>query len=86
MLKVEITSARVRTRGGFVTTGSAIAGTIEGGCTGIHMEVDVESPAHPDAVAHVIRQAEAGCYAMKALREPTDVAVTMRLNGSAVEL
>jgi hypothetical protein len=84
MLKVDISSARVRTRGQFQTTGSAIAGTIEGCCTGIEMEVDVESTAERDRVLHVIRQSEAGCYAMQALRKPTEVAVTMRLNGKSL--
>jgi hypothetical protein len=84
MLKVEISSARVRTRGNFQTVGSAIAGTIEGSCTSIEMDVDVESTAERDLVVHVIRQAEAGCYAMKAIREPTDVSVIMRLNGQSV--
>jgi hypothetical protein len=86
MLKVEITSARVRTRGRFMTTGSALAGTIEGSCIDMDMNVDVESPADRSVVVHVIRQAEAGCYAMQALRQPTDVAVTMTLNGKPVEL
>lgn len=84
MLKVEITNARVRTRGRFITVGSAIAGTIDGSCEGMDLELEVESPADRGRVLHVIRQAEQGCYAMKALRLPTDVAVSTTLNGETI--
>ena len=86
MLKVEITSAKVRTRGHFATTGSAIAGSIEGSCLGMELELDVESSADREKVLHVIRQAEQGCYAMGALREPTDVRVVATLNGRQVSV
>ncbi len=84
MLKVDITSARVRTRGRFATTGSAIAGTIEGSCVGMDLELDVESGADREKMLHVMRQAEQGCYAMGALQTPTEVGVITRLNGEQV--
>lgn len=84
MLKVEINSAKAQTKGRFLTTGSAIAGTIEGSCEGIEMNVEVESSAEREKVLHVIRQAEQGCYAMMALRQPTSVTVTTTLNGESI--
>ena len=70
-------SARVDIDAKFTREDSLLDYTIEAGCAGIEVHVEVDSPDDPERVAGLLRNAEAGCYVMKTFRDPTPV--TMRI-------
>ncbi|MBI1848668.1 MAG: OsmC family protein, partial [Candidatus Rokubacteria bacterium] len=76
MLKVEVTRMRMRVRAHYRVTGSVLNDTIEGEMVGADTILELESPAPPDQVARVIRNAERGCFVMQALLKPVPVAAT----------
>jgi uncharacterized OsmC-like protein len=85
MLKVQVDSARVDIDAKFTREGSLLDYTIEAGCAGIEVHVEVDSPDDPERVAGLLRNAEAGCYVMKTFRNPTPVTTTYELNGQPIE-
>ena len=86
MMNVEFSSAKVHIRGQFLNEGSVKAGTVRGRCEGVEMLVEVESDAPASEVKYVLQQAENGCYAMQALRNPVDVHADFLINGDRVAI
>ncbi len=85
-MKVPITKARVKILAKYRQEGSVLAQTIEAWCAGVETHLEVESPAPPEKVAGVIRNAENGCFAIQAVRRPSPVHTTVSLNGQALDL
>ncbi len=81
MLKVSLKSARCRVKAKWTSQGSVFAGTISSTCHGIETHVEVESDDEPARVAALLRNAEGGCYAQSAIRQPVPVTGTARVNG-----
>ena len=49
---------------------------------GIETRCEITSSESPEKVAKVVRNAEAGCYVIQTIRQPTDVKSEYRLNGA----
>lgn len=81
MMKVQIDKARVRITARYHCEGSVLAQTIQAHAQGVDSHVEVESPAPPEKVAGVIRNAENGCYTIQAIKHPVAVQTTATLNG-----
>lgn len=86
MLKVTLRDPKVTVRSGFRTDGSVLKGTVKASIVDFEIEFDVDSDDPPERVAHCIRAAEAGCFVMSAVQEPTEVARTVRLNGQEIDI
>ena len=82
MLKVELRDQKVTVRSGFRTDGSVLQGTIQASTVDFEVEFQVESDDPPDRVAACIRAAEAGCFVMQAVVQPTKVTRKVMLNGA----
>jgi len=82
MLKVELREQKVTVRSGFRTDGSVLQGTIQASTVDFEIDFDVESDDPPDRVAACIRAAEAGCFVMQAVVQPTKVTRNVTLNGA----
>jgi uncharacterized OsmC-like protein len=82
MLKVELREQKVSVRSGFRTDGSVLQGTIQASTVDFEIDFDVESDDPPDRVAACIRAAEAGCFVMQAVVQPTKVTRNVTLNGA----
>ena len=69
----------------FTRDGSLLDFTVEGGCAGVDLHCEVDSPEAPEKIAGLLRNAEAGCYVMQTFRNPTPVTATYELNGEPIE-
>ena len=85
MLKVEVTRMTMHVTTRFRVGGSVLQDTIEGEMLGAETTLELESPAPPDRVAKVIRNAERGCFVMQALLRPVPVTGRTRLNGAPLD-
>jgi uncharacterized OsmC-like protein len=85
-LRVPLEKATVRVRGHFWTEGSALAGTLQAGCDGFEMELELASPAPPEQVARVVALARSACYVEQALTSAVPVRSTVTLNGLPLEM
>ena len=81
MLKVTVSTMRMRVKASYRVSGSVLNDTVEGEMLGAETVLELESPDPPDRVAKVIRNAERGCFVMQALLKPVPVSGTTLLNG-----
>lgn len=51
----------------------------------IQINVAVEGDYAPDLIARIVREAEAGCFTINALRNPSPVTVSATLNDSSIQ-
>ncbi|MGZ5384157.1 MAG: hypothetical protein ACXWH0_09265, partial [Acidimicrobiia bacterium] len=61
------------------------AGTITSRCHSVEVRTEIESDDDPALIAAVVRNAEGGCYAEAALREPVPIHKSVVLNGDAFD-
>jgi hypothetical protein len=81
MLKTKIDKAKVFVTARFKNEGSVLRETLEAGGLAVATRCELESNESPDAVAKVVRNAEAGCYVIQTIRKPTPVESRFSLNG-----
>lgn len=86
MMKVELKNAKVTVKSGFKTEGSVLKGTIKAGPIDFQIKFEVESDDPPERVAQCIEVAEAGCFVMQAVTNPTPVERTVLLNGKELSV
>jgi len=86
MLKVNLRDQKVTVRSGFRTDGSVLQGTIQASTVDFEIDFEVESDDPPDRVAACIRAAEAGCFVMQAVVQPTKVTRKVTLNGAILDM
>lgn len=86
MLKVTLRDPKVTVRSGFRTDGSVLQGTVRAGTVGFEVSFEVESDDPPEKVAACIRAAEAGCFVMQAVLNPTEVTRKVTLNGAELDI
>ena len=86
MLKVNLRDQKVTVRSGFRTAGSVLQGTIPASTVDFEIAFEVESDDPPDRVAACIRAAEAGCFVMQAVVQPTKVTRKVTLNGAILDM
>jgi organic hydroperoxide reductase OsmC/OhrA len=86
MMKVAIRNARMHVRTKFEAHGSVLAQTVSSSCQGVTYRLEVESDESPERIAGLIRNAENGCFAMSAIKEPVEVRGELLLNGNAIDL
>jgi uncharacterized OsmC-like protein len=86
MMKLTLKDPKVTVRSGFRTDGSVLRGTVQASTVDFEVEFDVESDDPPEKIAACIRAAERGCFVMQAVKNPTDVKRTVRLNGTELDV
>jgi hypothetical protein len=82
MLKVTVNGMRMRVVARYRVDGSVLNDTIEGRMVGAETTLEIDSPAAPELVARVVRNAERGCFVMQALQHPVPVTGRTVLNGA----
>lgn len=80
-LKVGVESSKATVHGRFEKRGSILAGTVEGVCEEVSVELTLTSPDDPGRVAEVVRLAESACFVSSALANPVPVRHSTVLNG-----
>ncbi len=81
MLKVAVSTMRMRVRARYRVTGSVLNDTVSASMVGADTTLEIESPDSPERVARVVRNAERGCFVMQALLQPVTVTGHTVLNG-----
>tara|TARA_B100000686_G_C16728525_1_gene939202 strand:- start:1113 stop:1646 length:534 start_codon:yes stop_codon:yes gene_type:complete len=85
MLKVDIKNAKVTVRSGFRTDGSVLRGTIQASTVDFAVDFDIESDDTPENVSKCIEAAEAGCFVMQTIQNPTKINRNVTLNGKRLD-
>ncbi len=86
MMKLDVRNVRVKVTAQFRRAGSVLAGTATAGCEKVTTDLTLESDAPPERVAELVRMAEATCYTIGALREPTPCELAVTLNGASLQV
>ena len=84
-MKIKVDSAKVDVTAKFSRSGAVLDYTVEAGCAGVDLHLEVRSGEPRERIAGLLRNAEAGCYVMQALANPTPVTTTYVLNGEPIE-
>jgi organic hydroperoxide reductase OsmC/OhrA len=85
MLKTHIDKARVLVTARFKSEGSVLRDTVQAQGLGVETVCEITSREPAEKIAKVVRNAEAGCYVIQTIRNPTEVKSEYTLNGAAFE-
>jgi len=81
---VKNASARVRFRK--FLGGSVLKGTVYNRWDGVDTHLSIETDAPPDKVAHLIKNAKAGCFAEGLIEQKVTLNSTIEVNGQPFSL
>ena len=85
MLKTHIDKAKVFVTARFKNEGSVLRETVQAQGLGVETRCEITSREPAEKVAKVVRNAEAGCYVIQTIRQPTSVKSEYLLNGAAFD-
>ena len=85
MLQTHIDKARVLVTARFKSEGSVLRETVQAQGLGVETVCEITSREPAEKIAKVVRNAEAGCYVIQTIRNPTEVKSEYTLNGAAFE-
>jgi len=81
MMKLEVRKASARVRFRKFLGGSVLKGTVFCRWDGVDTHLSIESDAPPDRLAHLIRNAKAGCFAEGLIVQSVPLNSTVAVNG-----
>jgi organic hydroperoxide reductase OsmC/OhrA len=85
MLRTHIDKAKVSVTARFKNEGSVLRETVQAQGLGVETRCEISSSEPAEKVAKVVRNAEAGCYVIQTIRQPTAVRSEYLLNGEALD-
>jgi organic hydroperoxide reductase OsmC/OhrA len=85
MLKTHIDKARVLVTARFKNEGSVLRETVRAEGLGVETRCEITSMEPAEKIAKLLRNAEAGCYVIQTIRNPTEVKSQYTLNGATFE-
>jgi hypothetical protein len=86
MMKLTVTNATCRVRFRKLLGGSVLKGTVFNRWDGVDTHLTVESDAPPDKLAHLIKNAKAGCFAEGLITQSVPLTSTIEVNGKPFHL
>ena len=86
MMKLAIKDAKVKVRFRKFLGGSVLQGTVYNRWDGVDTHLMVTSDAPPDRLAHLIKNAKAGCFAEGLIEQKVPLNSTIEVNGKAFTL
>ena len=86
MMKLTIRDAKVKVRFRKFLGGSVLKGTVYNRWDGVDTHLIVESDAPPDKLAHLIKNAKAGCFAEGLIEQKVPLNSTIEVNGKPFTL
>ena len=81
MMKLEVTKASCKVRFRKFLGGSVLKGTVYNRWDGVDTHLSIESDAPPDKIAHLLRNAKAGCFAEGLITQQVPLNSTIEVNG-----
>jgi len=86
MMKLKVTRASGEVRFRKLLGGSVIKGTVFNRWDGVDTHLSIESDASADKIAHLLRNAKAGCFAEGLITQQVPLNSTLEVNGKPFEL
>lgn len=86
MMKLKVTRASCKVRFRKLLGGSVIKGTVFNRWDGVDTHLSIESDAPADKIAHLLRNAKAGCFAEGLITQQVPLNSTLEVNGKPFEL
>ncbi len=81
MMKIELTNGKATVHLRKYLGGSVIKGTVFCRWDGVDVDLSVDSDAPPDKLAHLLRNAKAGCFAEGLIVQSVPLNSTIKVNG-----
>jgi hypothetical protein len=86
MMKMTVTKASCKVRFRKFLGGSVLKGTVYNRWDGVDTHLSIECDAPADRVAHLLRNAKAGCFAEGLITQSVPLNSTIEVNGQAFDL
>ena len=86
MMKIEVKKATCKVRFRKLLGGSVLKGTVFCRWDGVDTHLSVESDAAPEKLAHLIRNAKAGCFAEGLITQQVPLNSIIEVNGKPLSL
>jgi uncharacterized OsmC-like protein len=86
MMKLTVKNATCKVRFRKFLGGSVLKGTVFNRWDGVDTHLTVESDAPPDKLAHLIKNAKAGCFAEGLITQSVPLTSTIEINGKPFHL
>ena len=81
MMKLEVTKASCKVRFRKFLGGSVLKGTVFNRWDGVDTHLSIESDAPADRIAHLLKNAKAGCFAEGLITQQVPLLSTIEVNG-----
>ena len=86
MMKLTVKNASARVRFRKFLGGSVLKGTVYNRWDGVDTHLSIETDAPPDKIAHLIKNAKAGCFAEGLIEQKVTLNSTLEVNGQPFSL
>ena len=86
MMKLTVTNASAKVRFRKFLGGSVLKGTVYNRWDGVDTHLAIETDAPADRIAHLIKNAKAGCFAEGLIEQQVPLNSTIEVNGQPFEL
>jgi hypothetical protein len=86
MMKLTVTKASCKVRFRKFLGGSVIKGTVFNRWDGVDTHLSIDSDAPAEKVAHLLKNAKAGCFAEGLITQQVPLVSTLEVNGKPFEL
>ena len=86
MMKLTVSRASCKVRFRKFLGGSVIKGTVFNRWDGVDTHLSIESDAPADKIAHLLKNAKAGCFAEGLITQQVPLVSTLEVNGKPFEL
>jgi hypothetical protein len=86
MMKLTVTKASCKVRFRKFLGGSVIKGTVFNRWDGVDTHLAIESDAPAERIAHLLRNAKAGCFAEGLITQQVPLVSTLEVNGKPFEI
>jgi hypothetical protein len=86
MMKLTVTKASCKVRFRKLLGGSVIKGTVFNRWEGVDTHLSIESDAPAERIAHLLRNAKAGCFAEGLITQQVPLTSTLEVNGKPFEI
>jgi hypothetical protein len=86
MMKLKVDNASCKVRFRKFLGGSVLKGTVFNRWDGVDTHLSIDTDAPPDRVAHLIKNAKAGCFAEGLIEQQVPLNSTIEVNGQPFTL
>jgi hypothetical protein len=86
MMKMTVTKASCKVRFRKFLGGSVLKGTVYNRWDGVDTHLSIECDAPADRIAHLVRNAKAGCFAEGLITQAVPLNSTIEVNGRAFDI